>query len=153
MICPGVQVTLTGPHSLLAVIFGSQLGGVVGLHPRSEVPSVQLSKVGAVATCQVKVLVQVVGKTTSSGRVHKILSSVATIGYNLSWRTGHIDRTTLVAGRDVWDHSWGGVVGLHPRSVVPSVQLSKVGAVVTCQVKVLVQVVVRPQAVAEYTKS
>lgn len=42
----------------------------------------------------------------------------------------------------------GSVTGLHPKSVVPVVQLAKTGAGTSCQVKVRVQVLVRPQAVA-----
>jgi hypothetical protein len=42
----------------------------------------------------------------------------------------------------------GRVAGLQPRSVVLDVQLSKTGAVTACQVKVLVQVLVKPQPVA-----
>ena len=56
---PGVQVTVTGPHSLCAVILVAHTGGV-GLQPSSVVPGVQLSNTGAVATVQVKVLAQVV---------------------------------------------------------------------------------------------
>ena len=55
---PAEQVTVTGPHSLCAVILVAQTGGA-GLQPRSVVPDVQLSNTGAVATDQVKVLVQV----------------------------------------------------------------------------------------------
>lgn len=42
----------------------------------------------------------------------------------------------------------GSTAGLQPRSVVPLVQLAKTGAVATVQVKVRVQVLVRPHAVA-----
>ena len=55
---PGVQITGTDPHSLDAVIFGSQVGGV-GLHPRAVVPVTQLLNTGAVTTVHVNVRVQV----------------------------------------------------------------------------------------------
>ena len=42
----------------------------------------------------------------------------------------------------------GKVAGLQPRSVVPVVQFAKTGAVATVHVKVRVQVLVRPHAVA-----
>ena len=56
---PGLQVTATEPHSLCAVIFVAQTGGV-GLQPRSVVPLTQLSKTGAVVSVQINVLEQVV---------------------------------------------------------------------------------------------
>ena len=51
---PAEHVTLTGPHSLWAVILALQVG-VAGLQPRAVVPPVQLSNTGAVATLQVTV--------------------------------------------------------------------------------------------------
>ena len=57
---PTLQVTVTGPHSLEAVTFGSQLGKVVGLQPRLIVPFEQVpSKEGGVTMFQVKVRLQV----------------------------------------------------------------------------------------------
>ena len=53
MMDPGVQFTVTAPHSLEAVTPGSQDGKLDGLQPRSVVPLVQLSKTGAVASVQV----------------------------------------------------------------------------------------------------
>ena len=47
----------------------------------------------------------------------------------------------------------GKVDGSQPRSVVPLVQLSKTGAVATVQVKVRVQVLVSPHAVAVIVKT
>ena len=46
----------------------------------------------------------------------------------------------------------GGIAGSQPRLVVPLVQLAKTGAVATVQVKVRVQVLINPQAVAEMVK-
>jgi hypothetical protein len=57
-IVPGVQVTVTAPHSFVARIVLSHAGGV-GLHPRLVVPLMQLVNTGAVTTVQVKVRVQV----------------------------------------------------------------------------------------------
>ena len=101
MICPGVQVTLTGPHSLLAVMFASTAGWRGRIAPQIS------GSIGAVVKGRCSGYLPGEssgtgsGKTTSGGRVDKILSSVATIGYNLSWCTGYIDRTTLIAGGDV----------------------------------------------------
>ena len=51
---PTLQVTVTGPHSFEAVMFGSQAGRFTGLQPRLMTPFWQLPlKEGGVTTFQV----------------------------------------------------------------------------------------------------
>lgn len=72
VIAPAVQFTVTAPHSLEAVMDGSQLGGIAGSQPRSVVPLVQLAKTGAVATVHVKVRVQVLIRPQAVAEMVKI---------------------------------------------------------------------------------
>ncbi len=57
---PTLQVTVIGPHSFEAMIFGSHAGKVTGLQPKLITPFTQLPlNEGGVTTVQLKVRVQV----------------------------------------------------------------------------------------------
>ncbi len=136
---PAVQFTVTAPHSLVAVMAGSQLGSTAGSQPRSVVPLVQLSKTGAVATVQVKVRVQVLVRPQAVAvivktwvRLHPL--TVITPPVQLMDTLPHSLVAVMAPPKSVWliFAQEGNVAGLQPRSTVLS-QLPNTGAVVTCQ--------------------
>lgn len=150
---PGVQTTVAAPHSLEAVTLASQ-EGKVGLQPRSVVPLVQLAKTGAVATCQVKVRVQVAVcphavavRVKTWVRLQPLL--VIDPAEQLIDKLPHSLVAVMAPPKPAWliVAQEGSVAGLQPRSMVLS-QLLKTGAVVTCQLKILTQVLKVPQSAA-----
>jgi hypothetical protein len=150
---PGVHTTVAGPHSLEAVTLASQVGKV-GLQPRSVVPVVQLAKTGAVATCQVKVRVQVVVwphpvavRVNTWVRLQPLV--VIAPAEQLIDKLPHSLVAVMAPPKPTWLilAQEGNVAGLQPRSMVLS-QLENTGGVVTCQLKIRVQVAKEPQPIA-----
>ncbi len=144
-----MHVTGTEPHSLCAVMLLSHVGGV-GLQPKGVVPLVQLSNTGAVTTVQVKVWMQVLVNPQAVALFVKLwerLQPLEVIGPGV-----HVTGTEPHSLCAVILVLHAGGVGLQPKGVVPLVQLSNTGAVTTVQVKVWMQVLVNPQAVALFVK-
>ena len=135
VIGPTLQVTVTGPHSLEAVTFGSQLGKVAGLQPRSITPFAQvLLNEGGVTMVQVKVRVQVTvcpqavaSKVKIWVRVQPLmviepaLQVTGTAPQELEAVTVPPKMPAAIAAQE------GRPPGLQPRSTVLLVQLAKTG--------------------------
>ena len=133
-------MTVAGPHSLVAVMFGSQLGRLAGLQPRLVVPVVQLLKTGAVATFQLKVRVQVLVKPQAVTekvnileRLQPLLVTAPSEQLIPPMLPHSLEAVTAPPKGAVCTSAQLGMVpGLQPRSkVLP--QLANTGAVVTCQ--------------------
>jgi hypothetical protein len=142
VMAPAVQTTVAGPHSLEAVTLASQLGSVEGLQPRLVVPVVQFAKTGGVATCQVKVRVQVVtGPQSVTGvsvktcvRLQPLTVMGPAVQPNTVMAPQSLEAVTCPPNAG-WKRTaqLGSVAGLQPRSMVLSQLVKTMGDVDTFQ--------------------
>ena len=161
VICPASQVTVTGPHSLLAVTAPPNGAvpivahvGNVGLHPNAMVCP-QFAITGAVETVQVKVRVQVL--VCPHAVAEKVNICCLLQAFPVTDPASQVTDTgphSLLAVTAPPNGAIPAAIleqlgneGLHPNAMVCP-QFAITGAVETVQVKVRVQVVVCPQATA-----